>query len=114
MEKKQKGFCTKISLLNLKWPAIAGLLGTLPFILMELVNRRDFNESFPLPLFGILLLLPILFIATIMPVACSTDSATLRLAEIVSRVVLSILLAWLWLAILQDQTPCFLGAPNCD
>jgi hypothetical protein len=25
-----------------------------------------------------------------------------------------ILMAWLWVGILLDQMPCFLGVPNCD
>ena len=34
--------------------------------------------------------------------------------SILLRVALLILIAWLRVAIVLDQMPCFLGVPNCD
>ena len=44
----------KTILTNIKSPALISLLITLPFILLELVNRRNFNEGFPFILFFVL------------------------------------------------------------
>ena len=41
---------------------------TLPFMILEWVNRRDFHEDFPIPLFGILWLLPAAFIFILTPI----------------------------------------------
>jgi len=39
-----------------------------PFMILQLVNRRNFYEEFPFPLFGILLLLPIIFVVILSPI----------------------------------------------
>jgi hypothetical protein len=41
-------------LTNLRAPAIIGFVLVLPFMILELVNRRNFHEDFPIPLFGFL------------------------------------------------------------
>lgn len=41
-------------LTNLRSPAIISLILVVPFVIMELVNRRDFNEGFPFMLFFVL------------------------------------------------------------
>src|SRR5687768_1700334 len=46
-------------LTNLRLPAIFSFLLVLPFMIMEVVNRRNFNEGFPIPLFTIMWLLPV-------------------------------------------------------
>ena len=38
-----------------------------------------------------------------------TDAITIAF-----KVVLLMFLAWLWVLIVVDQMPCFLGVPNCD
>jgi len=43
-----------IILTNLKAPMLISLLLILPFIIMEVVNRRNFNEDFPIMLFFVL------------------------------------------------------------
>jgi hypothetical protein len=55
-------------LTSLRFPMIISFLLILPFMIMEFVNRRNFNEGFPIPLFVIMWLLPVLFILTVMPV----------------------------------------------
>ncbi len=44
----------KTALTNLRWPAIISQFLVLLFAVIELVNRRNFDENFPIPLFGIL------------------------------------------------------------
>ena len=36
------------------------------------------------------------------------------LADLKISALAALLTAWLWIGILMDQMPCFLGVPNCD
>jgi len=107
----------KITLNNLRLPAVTSTLLVLPLILLEWVNRRGFNQGFPLPLFGILWLLPAAFIlvlrSSLAGLRTEGNTRTHRVKQIL-RITSLVLLAGLWLVILQDQMPCFLGVPNCD
>jgi hypothetical protein len=58
-------------LTNLRWLAIISFLLVIPFMVMEIVNRRNFNDGFPIPLFVIMWLLPLLFILTATPMVRS-------------------------------------------
>lgn len=107
----------KNTLTNLRSPALISLLLVVPFMIMEIVNRRGFNEGFPIPLFVIMWLLPILFMIILMPIVRTIRAGNSIMASPVSlliRVVILVLVAWLWTGILIDQMPCFLGVPNCD
>jgi hypothetical protein len=112
-----EGSRVKQLLSNLKWPAIISLIVVLPFVILEWNNRRNFHEGFPLPLFAILWLLPMTFILILRPIVRDLRAGKSILASPINRVLrvfLMILIAWLWVGILQDQMPCFLGVPNCD
>lgn len=100
------------TLSTIKAPALISLLLTLPFILLELVNRRTFNEGFPFPLFGILWLLPTVFILILIPAIKNFRAGNKLIFSLQTGLLL--IIAFLWLAIIQDQLPCFLGIPNCD
>ena len=98
-------------------PAIISFLLLLPFMIMEVINRRSFNEGFPIPLFVMMWLLPVLFMLIAMPIVRSVRAGSSILANpilLLSRVIVLAFLAWVWLSLLIDQTPCFLGIPNCD
>lgn len=102
---------------NLKTPAIVSFVLVLPFMILELVNRRGFHEGFPIVLFGLMWLLPLAFILILMPILRSLPARNGIMPSPLSllpRVVLMILIAWLWVVLLLDQMPCFLGVPNCD
>jgi hypothetical protein len=102
---------------NLKTPAIVSSLLVLPFMILELVNRRGFNEGFPIVLFGLLWLLPLGFVAILMPILRSLPAGNRNMQSAFSllpRVALLILIAWLWVGLILDQMPCFLDVPNCD
>ncbi len=105
-------------LTNIRVPAIISFLLVLPFMLLEAVNRRNFNEGFPLPLFVMMWLLPVLFLLTGMPIIRNLrQTAGNILANpivLLIRVVFLIFLAWFWFSLLIDQWPCFVGVPNCD
>jgi len=97
--------------------ALLSLLLILPFMIMEVVNRRNFNEGFPISLFVIMWLLPVLFILTGMPILRNVragNSVLVKPVILLIKVVFLILIVWFWGILLIDQMPCFLGVPNCD
>ena len=101
----------------LRAPAIISLIVVLPFMSLELINRQDFHEDFPIPLFGILWFLPVIFILILMPIVRNVQAGNkmkVTLASFLVRVAFLILLAWFWVSIILDQMPCFLGVRNCD
>jgi hypothetical protein len=84
---------------------------------MEYVNRRAFEEDFPWPLFGTMWLLAAGFTFALLPIARDLRAGNrlqLNRLGFWLRVLAALLTAWLWISILQDQIPCFLGVPNCD
>jgi hypothetical protein len=104
-------------LTNLRTPTLISFLVVLPFMILEWVNRRNFNEGFPIPLFVILWLLPTVFIVTLMPLVQNIRAGNSLMANplfLLLRVVFLLGIVWFWGSIMIDQMPCFLGAPNCD
>lgn len=102
---------------NLKAPAIISLLVVLPFVILELVNRRDLPQDFPVMLFITMWLLPLFFILALMPILRNLRAGNRSLINplsLVPRVLLMIFIAWFWIGLTLDQMPCFLGVPNCD
>jgi len=107
----------KNTLTSLRSPAIISFLIVIPFMILELVNRRNFNEGFPIPLFVIMWLLPMIFIIILTPIVQNVRAGNSLIANPINlllRVALLVLIAWMWTGILIDQLPCFLGVPNCD
>jgi len=112
-----KGDSMQNILTNLRLPTTISFLLILPFMIMEVINRRSFNEDFPFPLFIIMWLLPVLFLLTGMPIVRNVRAGNSILASpviLLIRVVFLIFIAWFWASLLIDQMPCFLGVPNCD
>lgn len=101
---------------SLRTPTISFAL-VLPFMILEAINRRAFHEGFPIVLFGVMWILPLSLILVVRPVVRSRSAGNREPAgpfSLLSRVVLAILIAWLWVLLVRDQMPCFLGVPNCD
>lgn len=94
---------------KLVFSAIVALASVIPFMFLELINRRRFDEPFPVPLFVTLWILSSAFVVVGSPIARGPRSAGLAF-----RVTLLALIAWLWGGIVMDQMPCFLGGQNCD
>lgn len=112
-----KGYVMKSMFLTLRPPALISLLLVVPFMIMELVNRRNTTYDFPFLLFVIMWLLPLLLLLTLMPILRNIRSGNGLLANpvvLLIRVVFLVLIAFAWLGLLADQMPCFLGVPNCD
>ncbi len=98
-------------------PAIIASTLVLPFMILELINRRSFHEGFPIVLFGLLWLLPVAFILILTPIVRNLHAGNRFMVNPISLLLgaaFLILIAWLWVGIILDQMPCFLGVPNCD
>ncbi|HEU5289180.1 MAG TPA: hypothetical protein VFU05_00975 [Cyclobacteriaceae bacterium] len=95
---------------------IVGLLATLPFMIMEAVNRWHESYNFPFVLFVTLWILASVFLATLFIIF--NDVKSKRYPRGMWKLVLSstIMVAALtvWLLIISDQMPCFLGVQKCD
>ncbi|MEW6029153.1 MAG: hypothetical protein ACOYZ8_17230 [Chloroflexota bacterium] len=107
----------KTTLTNLRSPALIGLPFVLPFMVMELVNRWNYHEGFPVNLFGMMWLSAAAFVLILVPIVRNVRVGKDLMANPVSlllRVVFLAFIARMWVGILIDQMPCFLGVPNCD
>ncbi|HVF47626.1 MAG TPA: hypothetical protein VNA17_08685 [Pyrinomonadaceae bacterium] len=101
---------------NLTAATLGGLALTVPFLVLQLMNKPPL-ENIPVVLFVVLWLLSTIFIATLLPIVKGLRSEggmrTHPAAIILSGIVLIIVTA-MWSGIIVDQMPCFLGVPNCD
>ena len=102
--------------------AAAALIGAVlvaPLLFLELRNSpATFRTASDLAvLFGLLWVLPTAFVLTVTPVVRAAESGRFTLqrpAALAVRIAVLVLLAAMWLGIVNDQLPCFLGVPNCD
>ncbi len=102
---------------KIKLPAIISFMLVIPFLTLELLNRRGYNEDFPIVLFGILWILPIAFILLLIPIirnVRSGNNISSNPYSLLLRIILMAFTAWVWTAVIIDQMPCFLGLANCD
>jgi len=112
-----EGNAMKNMFITLRSPAILSFILVFPFLIMELANRQNSMEAFPLPLFVMLWLLPMVFIVILMPVLRNVrmgNSLMAHRVQLLIRVGILVLIAVFWTGILMDQMSCFLGVPNCD
>ena len=88
-----------------------------PFAVLQWLNRRAFREDFPIVLFTFMALNALLVVLASMPalrrLRSERNLKTLHFGHW-AGVALSALLAIVYLNVVIDQLPCFLGAPNCD
>lgn len=96
--------------------ALIGLLSTLPFAIMELVNRKEYGEQFPYMLFVGMWLMGTIFTATLIPVVrdLRSGAALQNRFTLALRLGILLLVAAGWLNLVADQMPCFLGVQYCD
>ena len=102
---------------KLESPSLISFILVLPFIILEWVNRRDFHEGFPVVLFGLMWLIPVVFMLILMPVirnARAGNSIMTNPMPLFIRVAFLVFITIVWTNILIDQMPCFLGVPFCD
>lgn len=95
------------------------LVIVLPLVVLEVVNNTNARQNLPglTLLFGLMWLLPTIFIMILMPlVRTLRKEKTLSMSPgpLLIRVTSLALIATIWGWGLVDQFPCFLGIPNCD
>jgi len=98
-------------------PILLSLIFVLPFAVMELVNRREFHEGFPFSLFIGLWLAPLIFFLILVPMVQRVRQGRKPMenpVDLVFGILVMLLVAVMWINLLSDQMPCFLGVPNCD
>lgn len=99
-----------------KAPIVSSVL-VLPFVILELGNGPDLRHDFPILLFGFMWLLALAFIVVLMPILRGLQARNETMGHslsLLSKIVVLILIAWMWVSLILDQMPCFLGVPNCD
>jgi hypothetical protein len=93
----------------------AALVG--PFIVLQLVNRRAFDEDFPVVLFMFMsahsLLIVLLLTPALRRLRTERALSALKLGHW-AGLALSAGLICAYAGVVLDQLPCFLGFPNCD
>ena len=102
---------------KLRTPAIISSILVLPFTILELMNRRNFQECFPIALFVFMWLLSLSFILVLTPIVRNSEARNRNIANplgLLPRIAFLVLVTWVWMAVVLDQMPCFLGVPNCD
>lgn len=123
-----EGNARKNILTNLSSAAIISFLLALPFMILEfmfkVVNRLGAlslrNVLDLTVVFGLLWLLPVVFIVILMSIVRNVRAGNSTMANpanllfLLSRVAILALIAMFWGGFLIDQLPCFLGVPNCD
>ena len=98
-------------------PILLGLLCTLPFAVMEVVNLGGIPDPFPYSIFLYLWLMFALFflcLFAILRLARSRVNKNERLPAYLLNALVLIFTVISIVALLADQMPCFLGLPNCD
>ena len=102
---------------NLSSSAIISFLILLPFMILEWATRSNLPRSNASGiLFVIMWLLPMLSMLTMMPIMRNVragNSIAANPIRLVFRVVFSAWLVWMWVALVMDQMPCFLGGSGC-
>ena len=98
----------------------AALISSVLAVLLVFVELRYASQSYsklPYLLFAILWFLPTAFVIAIAPLVRAfrtRDSVLTHPVALVLRIAFLTLVAVLWIGLIQDQLPCFLGMPNCD
>ena len=107
----------KNTIANIKPASLISFIIVLPFIILEMINGQDLDLGFPTALFFMLWLLPVIFIATLLPIIRTIQNQETLLAHpilLFLRVAFLVFIAVMWMNIMIDQMPCFMGISNCD
>ncbi len=96
---------------------VLGFICLIPFIVLEIVNRKQFHEGFPYAVFTFSWLLQTVFIWLFIPVIQQFRSGTSERNQPMANVLRIIgmaCIAYVWIGWISDQWPCLMGVPNCD
>jgi drug/metabolite transporter (DMT)-like permease len=88
-----------------------------PFIVLQWVNRRTFDEVFPFVLFTFMSLHSLFIVLLLTPalqrLRTERSPRTLKPGHWIG-LLLGVFLVYVYVNVVIDQLPCFLGVPNCD
>lgn len=84
-----------------------GFVILVPFVILEVVNRWQYRETFPYELFTFAWALQTVFVYLFMSKPTSRMGSFLRIIGLVA-------IAYIWGGWVVDQWPCLMGVPNCD
>ena len=107
----------KNTIADFKPASLIGFLVVLPLIVLELINGQNLDLGFPTALFVMLWLLPVLFTITLLPIIRTIQNRENILAHpipLLLRITFITITSLMWINIIIDQLPCFMGVPNCD
>lgn len=96
---------------------VLGFICLIPFIVLEIVNRRQFHEGFPYAVFTFTWLLQTVFIWLFLPLLLQLRSGTSTRKNpmaYVLRIISMVFVIYVWIGWMGDQWPCLMGVPNCD
>jgi hypothetical protein len=103
---------------DLRLAMFVSSLLVMPFAILESVNTALTRQNAPgiVLLFGLLWVLPVIFLVLMLPVARTLTAGHERTAffRLLVNIGFAVLVVAAWGGILLDQLPCFLGVPNCD
>jgi len=104
-------------LTNLRSSTIISFLLLIPFMILEWATRSDApRTNASMMLWVILWLLSTMFLVILIPIVRNVRAGNILMANSVSllpRVFFLVVLAWMWVALIIDQMPCFLGGSGC-
>src|SRR5688572_22323912 len=99
------------------FPVMLSLILLIPWVGLELINRKGMPEEFPVALFITLWFLQAIFIYLI-KWGLAKPATGNRIAQTTLslwfRVPVLLFVGLIWTIIIADQMPCFLGVANCD
>jgi len=88
-----------------------------PFLALELIARRACAEEFPTVLFVFLSIHAFLIVVTLVPALrqlCAKRGISNLGPGGWAGLIIGLLLVLVYVNLLIDQWPCFIGVPNCD
>ena len=98
-------------------PVISFILCVLPFMILEWATRSNLPRSDASPMLWVVLwVLSTGFIAALMLIVQNIRAENRLLANpfsLLLSVMFLAVFAWLWVALVIDQVPCFLGGSGC-
>lgn len=104
--------------LNPKTSILIGFLITLPFMFMEFATSSNLPRSnFPIQLFIFMWIIASIFLllinSTLETIQGKNYQKKKNYLIITIKIIFGGILAYIWITIIIDQIPCFLGATGC-
>lgn len=96
---------------------LGGILLTAPFIILEWINTPGFLSMGVPPLFFIMWFSGSIFTFVLRSVLFALQDRKkikVNLFIVIMKIAFLILLTWIFVGLVIDQWPCFIGIPNCD